>query len=133
MLLGYCEPDVLGGKKKLKLFIFVCLCVCLAWGIKIIFLSSVKLFSITIMFVLQTFKKLMDVFGYWFIFQHTGINLVMMLDIYLKPYSNGSLGNSKSLENWGSFSPSPKPKAGKDTWVLPSAQGSHMCSASGAG
>ena len=65
MLLGNCEPDVFWGKKKkLKPFIFVCVCVCFAWGIKIIFPPSVRSFPITIMFVLQTLKKLTDVFGY---------------------------------------------------------------------
>lgn len=93
------------GKKMLKPFIFVRVCVCLAWGIKIIFLSSERLFSITITFVPQTFKKLTDIFGYEFIFQHTGINPVIMLEICLKPYSDDSLNNIKSLANLGSFPP----------------------------
>ena len=50
----------LGGKKKAEAFYF---CVCFARGIKIIF-PSVRSSPITIMFVLQTLKKLTDVFGY---------------------------------------------------------------------
>ena len=107
----------------LKPFIFVCVCVCLAWGIKIIFLSSERLSSITITFVPQTFKKLTDIFSYEFIFQHTGINPVIMLEIYLKPCSDDSLNNIKSLANLGSFSLSPNIRAGEDAWFLPSAWG----------
>ena len=77
-------------------------------------------------------KKLADIFGYESIFQSTDIDPVIMLDIYLKLYSNDSLGSSKCLANWGSFSPLQTPKLGKDTWILTSVQGSHMCSAYGA-
>lgn len=65
------------------------------------------------MFVLQTFKKLMDVFGFWFICPHAGINLVIMLDVCLKPFQTAASVTAK-VEQIGALSlPAETPKLGR--------------------